>query len=376
MIFVAETKDGETVTFKDGKRFLWIISVLSPLITGLSAVALLSGGSIIWALVPVFFYYGAIPLLDLLFGEDTNNPPEEVVEQLSQDNYYRVLLHLTIPLIYFSFLSTAVAVGTVDLPWWCILTLILGAGATGGGAINVSHELGHKLNWVDRLGAKLASAVTGYAHFNIEHNQGHHLMVSTPEDIASSRFNESVYRFAMRELPGAAKRGWNLEARRLKKKGFGTWTWRNELLQGYAITGAIALVLIVLFGWIMIPFLIGHHFAGWMQLTYANYVEHYGLKREKKANGKYVPCEPKHSWNTNHIISNLFLFHLQRHSDHHANPLRPYQSLRNFDELPRLPSGYPGSFVLASIPPLWFSIMNPKVLEWAGGDMSKVNTGP
>ncbi len=66
--------------------------------------------------------------------------------------------------------------------------------------------------------------------------------------------------------------------------------------------------------------------------------------------------------------------HLQRHSDHHANPLRPYQALRNFDDLPRLPSGYPGCFILAAIPPLWFRVMNPKVLEWAGGDMKKVNS--
>ncbi|MCI5043121.1 MAG: alkane 1-monooxygenase, partial [Aquisalinus sp.] len=65
----------------------------------------------------------------------------------------------------------------------------------------------------------------------------------------------------------------------------------------------------------------------------------------------------------------------QRHSDHHANPSRPYQSLRNFDDLPTLPTGYPGCFGLAMFPSLWFKIMNPKVLAWAGGDMSKVNTG-
>ncbi|NVK32280.1 MAG: fatty acid desaturase, partial [Gammaproteobacteria bacterium] len=95
-----------------------------------------------------------------------------------------------------------------------------------------------------------------------------------------------------------------------------------------------------------------------------NYVEHYGLGRKRRENGRYEPCLPYHSWNTNHIPTNLLLFHLQRHSDHHAHPTRPYQTLRNFDELPRLPSGYPGCFLLALVPPLWFKVMNPKVERW------------
>jgi alkane 1-monooxygenase len=148
------------------------------------------------------------------------------------------------------------------------------------------------------------------------------------------------------------------------------------LLQAYAISLLIAAALIWAFGWITLPFLILHHFIGWLQLTQANYVEHYGLKRERKENGRYMPVEPRHSWNTNHIVSNLMLFHLQRHSDHHANPLRPYQALRNFSELPRLPSGYPGSYALAVVPPLWRRVMDPKVIAWAGGDISKVNVDP
>ncbi|MEM7215009.1 MAG: alkane 1-monooxygenase [Pseudomonadota bacterium] len=375
MIFVAKTEDGDTITYKDQKRYLWILSILTPSVPGISALILLSGGNLFWAAWPLIFYYTVIPVLDMLLGEDMNNPPEEVVEQLSQDGYYRVLLHLSVPVFYFSLITCAVAVGTLELPVWAFVALALGAGAASGGGLTVGHELGHKHNWIDQLSAKLINAVSGYAHFCIEHNQGHHVKVATPEDVASARFNESVFKFATRELPGAAIRGWQLEKRRLDKKGFGFWTWRNDILQGYAISGGILVILTILFGWIIVPFLLIHHIAAWSQLTFANYVEHYGLKREKKANGRYVPCAPHHSWNTNHIMSNLMLFHLQRHSDHHTNPMRPYQSLRDFEDLPRLPSGYPGCFVLALFPPLWFKVMNPKVLDWAGGDMDKVNTG-
>ena len=147
----------------------------------------------------------------------------------------------------------------------------------------------------------------------------------------------------------------------------------NEILQGFALTLVVAAALIALFGWKVTPIIVAHHFLGWYALTQANYVEHYGLLREKLPNGRYQPVEPRHSWNTNHIVSNLMTLHLQRHSDHHANPMRPYQSLRDFDDIPRLPNGYTGMFGLAAIPPLWFRVMDPKTLAWAGGDISKLN---
>ena len=71
-----------------------------------------------------------------------------------------------------------------------------------------------------------------------------------------------------------------------------------------------------------------------------NYLEHYGLLRQKTANDRYERCTPEHSWNSDHLVTNLFLYHLQRHSDHHANPTRRYQTLRSIDGAPNLPSGY------------------------------------
>ena len=375
MIFVAQTKEGGEIVYEDRKRYLWIASILSPGVPGICALLLLSGQSLLWAAFPLFFYFIVIPVLDMLVGEDVNNPPEEVVEELSNDTYYRILLHLSVPVFFFTFFTVAYAVGTLSLPVWAFVLMTLSAGVASGSGLTVGHELGHKHDKLDRLSAKLINALTGYGHFNIEHNQGHHVKVATPDDPASSRFNESIYRFAFREIPYTAVRGWELEKRRLNQKGFSFWHWQNDVLQGYAITLVIGIALIAAFGWIMLPFLMLHHVVGWLQLTGANYIEHYGLKRDLKENGRYAPCEPRHSWNTNHIVSNLMLFHLQRHSDHHANPMRPYQSLRNFEDLPRLPSGYPGCFGLAYLPPLWFKIMNPKVLDWADGDMSKVNTG-
>ena len=70
------------------------------------------------------------------------------------------------------------------------------------------------------------------------------------------------------------------------------------------------------------------------------------------------------------------MFHLQRHSDHHAHPLRRYQSLRHFDELPTLPSGYFGMFLVAYVPPLWRAVMDPRLLKAVGRDLRRLNLDP
>jgi alkane 1-monooxygenase len=375
MIFVSQTASGEQIEYRDSKRWLWILSVLSPSMPLIAVMAIAAGCNAWISLLPLAVYFGLVPLADALIGEDFNNPPEEVVEALSSDTYYRFLLFLSVPVFWTSFIAAMWALMSLDLPLWAQLALTLGAGVASGSGLTVGHELGHKPDWPAQIGAKLVNAVTGYAHFCIEHNRGHHLLVATPDDPASARYGESIYRFALRELPGTAVRGWLLERERLARKGLPFWHWRNDLLQGYVIALATAALLVVWLGLLVLPFILFHHLAGWLQLTFANYVEHYGLLRQKLPSGRYEPCQPRHSWNTNHIASNLMLFHLQRHSDHHANPLRPYQALRNFSELPRLPSGYPGCYALALVPPLWRKIMDPKVMAWAGGDLRNINRG-
>jgi alkane 1-monooxygenase len=378
MAFTAQAADGRTIRYVDGKRYLWFMSLTGPVIPALSVYWYFASGQNALALLfPLAYTFILIPLIDVLMGGDPHNPPEEVVPLMAQDNYYRILLYVAIALLFADFFIVAWFIGTHSLSWWAMLALTLGTGYSSAGAILIGHELGHKNNTADKRAAQIVNALVGYGHFCIEHNRGHHVQVSTPEDSASSRMGESIYKFIRREIPGGVARGWLHESERLAKLGYASpWTWRNEILQSWALTAAIGIALIAAFGWIMIPFLLIHHFYGWYGLTQANYVEHYGLLRQKLPNGRYELPEPRHSWNTNHTYSNLISFHLQRHSDHHANALRPYQALRDFDNLPRLPSGYPGCFGLAAIPWLWFKVMDPKVLEWAGGDITKVNIDP
>jgi alkane 1-monooxygenase len=377
MAFVAQAADGSVIRYVDGKRYLWLASLTAPLIPIIGVwLYFYTGGNPLALLFPLAYTFLWVPLADAIFGEDRHNPPEEVVPLMARDNYYRVLLYIGGVLLFAQFFVVAWFIGTHAVPWWAYLALTLGTGFTSAGSILIGHELGHKQNLLDRIGAQVVMGLVGYGHFRVEHNRGHHVHVATPEDHVSARMGESIYAFAVREIPGAFRRGWMLEKERLEKAGFSAWSWRNEILLSWALTLAIGAGLIAAFGPIIVPFLVVHHVYAWYGLTQANYVEHYGLLRRKLPNGRYELPEPRHSWNTNHIYSNLISFHLQRHSDHHANALRPYQALRDFENLPRLPSGYPGCFGLAMIPPLWFRVMDPKLMDWAGGDLAKINIHP
>lgn len=364
-------------TYVDRKRALWLLSVVYPLSPVIAVVLHSFGGSEWWLAVPILFSYGLVPLLDWVFGEDRSNPPEQTVPDLENDHYYRYLTWLTVPLHVVSLVVAAWWAATAGLSPGGWVTLAVVAGLASGLAVNTAHEMGHKHTAVEQWLSRIALAVPAYGHFTVEHNFGHHKHVATPGDCASARMNESIYRFALREMPGGLRRAWRIERRRLRRRGRSAWSPHNVILQSWAVTVLLQGTLVAVLGGWTLAFVLIHNLVAWFQLTSANYVEHYGLLRRKTASGDYERCRPHHSWNSNHVFSNLLLFHLERHSDHHANPNRRYQSLRHFEDLPQLPTGYFGMFVLAYIPPLWFRVMNPRLLSLphVAGDPSRVSRG-
>jgi alkane 1-monooxygenase len=171
-----------------------------------------------------------------------------------------------------------------------------------------------------------------------------------------------------------------LEAQRIRRQGASPWnpkTYRsNDVINAWLMTVVLWGALLAVFGPALIPFLIIQAVFGFSLLEAVNYLEHYGLLRSKNDNGRYERCTPEHSWNSDHIVTNLFLYHLQRHSDHHANPTRRYQTLRSMDGSPNLPSGYAALIGLTYFPPLWRKLMDHRVIEHYDGDISRVNVQP
>jgi len=309
-----------TPPYCDRKRYAWLLSLVVPCTVGVGPALMGWTGDPLALWAPVAFFYLVAPLLDWLLGVDRSNPPESAVPALERDRYYRRITYLLVPVLWAAFVFSAWWVATQPLPWHGVLAMVLTTGTVGGFCINLGHELGHK---------NTVLAPTAYGHFFIEHNRGHHRDVATPADPASSRMGESIYRFVLREMPGAARRAWALEKDRLARQHQPVLSWHNEILQPALITVLLWVSLTFWLGAGILPFLLVASFWANFQLTSANYVEHYGLLRRRDARGRYEPCRPQHSWNSNHAFSNWALFHLQRHSDHHAHPLRRYQSFRH-----------------------------------------------
>ena len=359
------------IEYTEPKRWLWSI-VLFFILIPLPVFYLYLQTENPWVLItPLLVSYLVLPMVDFLVGTDKNNPPEELVSQLEADPHYNRLLMLCIPAHFIALVAGAWLAGTQDLSWGFFIVFAAVMGIYSGSSINTAHEIGHKTTKRERFLSRLTLAVTGYGHFCIEHNLGHHRDVATPEDPASSRMGETIYRFALREIPGAAKRGWREETKRLQRRGLKVFSLDNHILQSYLMTLMLQGSLVIVFGWELIIFFLIHNLFAWLQLTSANYIEHYGLLRAKKSNGKYERCQP-------HYVSNLLLFQLQRHSDHHANASRSYQCLRSLEKLPELPTSYFGMYLLAYFPALWFRVMDKRLLAvpHINGDLAKVNMDP
>lgn len=365
-----------TVTWRDPKRYLWLIGLVVPLLPFTAWRHWeLTGWWVVWWSGPVFVY-GIIPLLDRLVGTDSSNPPEEVRAQLEADRYYRWCTYAFLPL-HFAGLVLACwlwASGDLNLP--AQVGMVLTVGLVSGIGINTAHELGHKSDKLERRLSKIALAPTAYGHFYVEHNRGHHSRVATPEDPASARLGESFWDFLPRTVIGSVRSAWQLERGRLSRKGQRTLSPCNNVLNAWALTVVLFAGLTVAFGPVVLPLLVLQAAYGASLLEAVNYLEHYGLARQRVANGRYERVRPEHSWNSNNVVTNVALFHLQRHSDHHANPTRRYQVLRHFDEVPELPSGYAAMVGLVLFPPLWRRVMDRRVLDHYEGDLARANVQP
>ena len=371
-----QSGDGATITWTDPKRRAWLLGLIVPLMPFAAAgLVELTGLGIFWWAGPMLVFL-AMPTIDTVLGRDADNPPEEVVPALDADRYYRWCTFLYIPLQYASLVFACALWATGDLSVIDSLGLAITVGSVAGIAINTAHELGHKRPAVERWLSKVALAQTGYGHFQIEHNRGHHTRVSTPEDPATSRFGEHFWEFLPRTVVGSARSAIHLEREREQRTGERFWSPTNEVLNAWAMSVVLFGVLLAVFGLEIAPWLLIQAVFGFSLLEVVNYVEHYGLLRQKRADGRYERCRPEHSWNANNVASNLVLYQLQRHSDHHAYPTRRYQSLRHYDDVPQLPTGYAGMILLAYVPPLWRRVMDPRVLDFYGGDVTRVNIHP
>ncbi|MEO8001866.1 MAG: alkane 1-monooxygenase [Arenimonas sp.] len=341
--------------------FLFVFMVPATLPTA-AWLSLQTGWFDLMAWYPLFFLFVLIPLTDFLLGHDPVNIAQADESKVSKQMWFKALTLLVLP------------VQCVTLVWSCTwfihqdLTIFGMAGwlfsqgiVSSILAINVAHELIHKDAKLETAFGGILLTSVGYYGFKIEHLRGHHVHVSTPEDASSARFGQGLWSFMPEAMVRNTKNAWKLEAERLTKLGMPVLTWRNEMLGWTALWLGFCAAFYFSMGWMGLLFFIIQGFLAACSLEVINYVEHYGLERRKLEDGRYERTTHLHSWNSDYALSNLLLFQLQRHSDHHAFPKRRYAILRHHEDSPQLPGGYAAMFVLALCPPLWHRVMDPRV---------------
>ena len=317
--------------------------------------------------IALWIVFGLLPILDQYVSMDLLNPTKDQQRELKNLIRFKIPLLLTIALDWVFLFWAINQITDKDQNFLYKLGVLIVIISLEGASINNSHELNHKIKKFDNIIGTLNLSKSFYMHFIIEHNQGHHRNVATFDDPATSRLNESVYRFFPRTVSGTFFSAWEIENRNCAEKYGNIYTYKNRMIWFSLAIIALPLIFYAIYGLkgMLLQIVIG--IGSFLLLELVNYIEHYGLERKKLENGQYENVNTTHSWNAPHRFTNYFLFKLQRHSDHHENALKPYQNLCTYENSPLLPNGYSLCILMALFPNLWFEVMNPMVESYKNG---------
>jgi len=318
----------------------------------------------IWTYSAVLYVFVLLPFLDLVTGQTTTNLSDEDADYQKTKWIFDAMLYLNLPIVFGLVWFGLNKVEAGEYEAYERIGLALSGGillATNG--INVAHELGHRTSLAERLMSKALYMPCLYMHFFIEHNFGHHMNVATPEDGATARYKQSVYSFWFTSVTKQYRHAWVLQLQLLKKQGLSFFSIKNDLLWYHLIQPAYLMAIFLMFSLNTMIFAGVIGVISFLFLECINYIEHYGLRRNKTESGRYERVQLHHSWNSNFNIGRITLYELTRHSDHHYKASKKYQVLNSYETSPTLPLGYPASILLSLIPPLWFWVMDPLVPE-------------
>ena len=324
-------------------------------------IGILYGGPFVFLTVIYTFVF--IPILESYTKEGKNTYTDDEKKNRNLDPFFDFLLYLNIPIvfgIFFISLNTLLYANT----YFEIVGIILSSSivmATNG--INVGHELGHRKSLFSRTCSKLLYLPCQYMHFFIEHNYGHHINVATPNDPATAKYKQNLYSFWISSVTKTYLSAWKIQLKLLRVSKLSFFSFKNDMIF-YTVFQTLFLIFIYFnYGLIITLYSLIMSIVSFLFLETINYVEHYGLLRKIKPNGRYERVKPHHSWNSNHTIGRIVLYELTRHSDHHFKSSKKYQVLESIQDSPQLPYGYPTSILISFFPPLWFWIMNPLVRD-------------
>jgi hypothetical protein len=347
---------------------------IAPLLILVSMIGVIIGGPLVWTGVVLF---GVGILLDTLSmplhtkgaGFDENGETNAIA------GLQNAVMYIMLPV--FALLQIAMAwrvfqyVSGVPIEPGIFMGIPIQMGITGGELIGATlstgifagigiiygHELAHTKGFSFII-SRLMMGLSGAAHFCYAHVYNHHLELGHQDDPATSPRGRSVYKHFFLSHMGQSKFLYKMEEKRLKKLGKSFISIDNRWIRGYFMS----LPTMILFAWVGGPLGIACLFLIWtvanFELESLNYMEHYGLIREKGQ-----PIDYRHSWDNDSMFTSWFFIEIGRQGDHHDRGETHFWEL---DEVgsPNPGWGYFTEFTMALIPPLWHSVYKKKLATW------------
>lgn len=313
-----------------------------------------------WVFFTPFFTFILVPFLETILPIAKQNLSQKELLSKDKNKFFNVILYLNIPIVYglIGYFLWSLSFEQYSITELVGLTISLGI-VVGANGINIAHELGHRKLHFERVFGKILLLPALYMHFFIEHNFGHHLHAATPQDPATAKYNQSIYSFWFSSIKGQYIKAWSIQKSLLGRAKLPFLSSKNDMLWYTLIQFGYLMSVYLFLGELAVGLALCIALSGVLLLETINYIQHYGLKRNKKASGRYERISEIHSWNSNHVLGRILLYELTRHSDHHYRAQKKFQLLEYHQSGPQMPFGYTTSMVLALAPPLWFLVMNP-----------------
>ena len=243
-----------------------------------------------------------------------------------------------------------------NMEFYHYIFAILSSGlALTASGINVGHELVHRTN--DRISKWVGNWLIAFTFdmaFAIEHVYGHHKNVCLKKDPATAQRGQSIYKFIISSTVRQFFNANKIEKRKGKK------IYQNRVLISAVRSICIVYIMYLLGGIYGLLSALAIALIAKILLETVNYLEHYGLVRKER-----TKVYPRHSWNSNHFMSNIILYNLSRHSHHHEKAYVEFWDLKPYDDAPEMPHGYLSMIFIALLFPWWYHrIMAKKLIEW------------
>ncbi len=324
-------------------------------------IAFVSTG--ILTLLPAILLYVVVPISDLFLRPDHRNYDESEIKSRTNDRFFDYFLYGFTFILIAVFAFFLYTISNPNLSTLDFIGRTISMGVLCGIAINSGHELGHRKSRFEQFLGETSLLLSLENHFLPYHNLGHHRYVATPNDPATAKRNELVYTFWFTSQFGSYKQAWQFEFEKMRRKNKSIISPNNRMLCYTIAQVSLISFILLFFGWkVTLAFFVAA-IIGKLMLETVNYIEHYGLERNLKPDGRYERVMPRDSWNSDHVVSRSIMLELSRHSDHHFKASKHYQVLDSFKESPQMPTGYPGMMIFSLISPVWFWYMNKQLDE-------------